>query len=297
MTESTGQAPKGAIDPAIARRDAAALSADPAGPPHPLVHLAAVLWRHGSDGDSRSGAAGAADGGSNRFARTATPVFFLISGYLDFPGFDGSLAAWRIKTRRRMQPHRGSVGIRRGGCDPRVYAPLRRLSLLVHSRSHGARAGSAVPSLAGDAHRIVVPFALLVCWALRLPFLPIPSSEATTYFTLGTWIATSRRQLFVPVGWLRWTVPLYTAAAGACRDPCRHVLRVAAYRTALHRGHQRRALTLRRRGGDLATPLPASRRAPSRCRSPAPSARGRARTRSRSRSCASDNRRGYAAAR
>lgn len=39
---------------------------------------------------------------SNGVARTAVPLFFLMSGYLYFLGFDGSFAAYRTKTMRRV---------------------------------------------------------------------------------------------------------------------------------------------------------------------------------------------------
>ena len=186
---------------------------------------------------------------SNGFARTAVPLFFLMSGYLYFLGFDGSFAAYRTKTVRRIAT---------------LLVPLLLWNLLVIALF---ALGQSLPATAGyfnaDNGRMLdltpfaffdtligitqfplayqfwfirdlmviavfalplhwllkrtgltIPCLLLIWWLfnpLRLPFLTVPALEATTFFTIGAWLAMTARPLFPPVVWLRWLTPLYLA--------------------------------------------------------------------------------------
>ncbi|GGA34179.1 acyltransferase family protein [Sphingomonas psychrolutea] len=184
---------------------------------------------------------------SNGFARTAVPLFFLISGYLYFVGFGGSFAAYRTKTVRRI----GTLLV------PLLFWNLLIIALFALGQSIPAIAGyfnadngrmlaltpfGFVDLLIGITHFPLayqfwfirdlmvialfalplhwllqrtgptVPILLLVWWLfdpLQMPFLKVPSLEATTYFTIGAWLAMTARPMFPPVGWLRWLAPLY----------------------------------------------------------------------------------------
>ena len=186
---------------------------------------------------------------SNGFARTAVPLFFLISGYLYFVGFDGSFATYLTKTVRRV----GTLLV------PLLFWNLLVIGLFVLGQSLPATSGyfnadngrildltpfAFVDTLVGITHYPlayqfwfirdlivialfalplhwvlrrtgpVVPAVLLVWWLfnpLRLPFLTVPALEATTFFTIGAWLAMAARPLFPPVTWLRWLTPLYLA--------------------------------------------------------------------------------------
>lgn len=186
---------------------------------------------------------------SNGFARTAVPLFFLMSGYLYFVGFDGSFAAYRTKTVRRI----GTLLV------PLLFWNLLIIALFALGQSLPATAGyfnadngrmldltpfGFIDMLIGITHfplayqfwfirdlMVIALFALPLYWLmrwsgptipvvlfvwwlfnpLRLPFLTVPSLEATTYFTIGAWLAMTARPMFPPVGWLRWLTPLYLA--------------------------------------------------------------------------------------
>ena len=184
---------------------------------------------------------------SNGLARTAVPLFFLMSGYLYFVGFDGGVAAYRTKTARRV----GTLLV------PLLLWNLLVIALFALGQSLPETAGyfnadngrirdltqfAFADTLIGITHYplayqfwvirdlIVIalfalplhwllkrtgpflPGVLLIWWLLnpfRLPFLAIPSLDATTFFTIGAWLAMTGRPLFPPAGWLRWLAPLY----------------------------------------------------------------------------------------
>lgn len=187
---------------------------------------------------------------SNGFARTAIPLFFLISGYLYFLGFDGSLAAWRTKTRRRVSTL----------LVPYLFWNLSVFALFAIGQALPAtaayfNAGSGriadlsafgvADAILGFTHYpaaypfwfirdlmlialltpiihplvtrlgVVVPLVLWAWWAFRLPFLSVPSIEATTYFTIGAWLGAHGRSPFVALRTLVWAAPLYLVLLAA----------------------------------------------------------------------------------
>lgn len=186
---------------------------------------------------------------SNGFARIAVPLFFLISGYLYFVGFDGGFAAYRTKTSRRV----GTLLV------PLLFWNLLAIALFALGQSLPATAGyfnaangrivestpfGFVDTLIGITHYplayqfwfirnliVVALFALPLHWVLRrtgpflpgfllfwwlfYPFglrvLPVRALETAAFFTIGAWLAMTARPLFPPVVWLRWLAPLYLA--------------------------------------------------------------------------------------
>lgn len=181
---------------------------------------------------------------SNGVARTAVPLFFLMSGYLYFLDFNGSVAAWREKTRRRV----GTLLVPYVFWNVLVFgATIVGQALPVTAPYFNAANGRIadqsvfgwIDTIVGLTHYpaaypfwfirdlmlivlvspaihwlvtrigIAIPAALLLYWALELPFLPVPSIEGLAYFVAGAWTATQRRALFPPVGWLRVVAPLY----------------------------------------------------------------------------------------
>ena len=184
---------------------------------------------------------------SNGVARTAVPLFFLMSGYLYFFGFDGSAAAYLAKTRRRMS----SLLV------PLLFWNALVIALFVvgqaipqtagYFNANNVRIDHATPfaladMLIGITHYplaypfwfirdlIVIvlltpaiyymlrwggpalPLALMACWFCGVPFLAIPSLEGLAFFVIGAWLAQSGRGLFPPETWAPPLLPLYAIA-------------------------------------------------------------------------------------
>ncbi|WP_304559741.1 acyltransferase family protein [Sphingomonas immobilis] len=180
---------------------------------------------------------------SNGIARVAVPLFFLMSGYLFFIGFDGSVAAYGRKLRARvgtlLVPYllwnvliaslyivgqslpqtaplfSGSAKILGGGALATLDAVFGFTHFPIAYPFWFIRDLMVLAILALPLHLILtrtswlLPALLVPCWVASWWFLPLPAIEATTWFTIGAALALRGRSLFAWEERMTLFAPLY----------------------------------------------------------------------------------------
>lgn len=180
---------------------------------------------------------------SEGVARIAVPMFFLMSGYLFFVGFTGTLDSYRAKIRNRVGtlliPYlfwNGLVAIvfimaqslpqtasyfkseqRLIDTEPLVFIDT-LLGITQHPIAYQfwfVRDLMILAVLALPIHIIltrsgwVLPLLLLFVWYTHPPAATIPSIEAATWFVIGAALALRGKSLFAWERRLTWFGPIY----------------------------------------------------------------------------------------
>ena len=173
---------------------------------------------------------------SQGIARTAVPLFFLMSGYLFFYGFDMTKAGYVAKLKSRSKTL----------LFPFIFWNIATLAIVAAAQAipaaavyfsgkHALVAGFGIADYFSPIFGIgrlpisyqfwfirdlmmlvlLTPLIFVMCKKMSIPFLltlfamwlsqlwplPVPSVEATLFFSTGCWLAISKRDVFLFDGW------------------------------------------------------------------------------------------------